>query len=174
MMNEAKNPGHERWLKTLTEARENCREKLATGMVEVEDPTRAVWPSVARRSMGDEQLAAMHAHVAVIDYADLLEPCRDQAPNMWDEELDAVDIGSAYEAIEVSLEVLDQWESQTIQIQRESQDELYGSQTVTKSRRLLLPIESGRQCYRQMNRIVQRIGLGVNTGEIDGESAEPF
>jgi len=106
------------WLSTLNEARVNCREKVATAMVSVPNPDKALWPVRSRRQMTEAHEAAMQAHVSVIDYADQLTPYQDERgvdEEMWQETLATPTV--AGDELEISLANLQEWEFEFYRIE---------------------------------------------------------
>ncbi len=150
------------WLSTLNEARVNCREKVATAMVSVPNPDKALWPVRSRRQMTEAHEAAMQAHVSVIDYADQLTPYQDERgvdEEMWQETLATASV--AGDELEISLSNLQEWEFEFYQNRVERDDELYGETEDVEQYRVLIPVSGMRACYRQLNQLTKELGFAA-------------
>lgn len=151
------------WLSVLNEARSNCRQKVATGMVSVEDPDKVLWRVKSRKSMTEAHEAAMEAHVAVIDYHDQLKPYKDENgldDELWTETLDTVVLTEDAQ-LKISLDSLESWEFRFYENRIEKEDELLGETSDIVKYRVLLPVTGMRACYRQLNQITKDLGFAA-------------
>lgn len=154
---------HQSWLTTLSEARKNCRLQIGEAAQQVDDPYRALWPpQVSRRNEAHRKLKM--AHISTIDYADQVRPYAlavdedDREHELWHERIGVVDLPTGQH--EVSLATLpEKWESAFESVTESEEDELRGETTTMRRFRLLLPVQTARECYRQLNEIVVELGF---------------
>lgn len=160
---DAQSQAGQNWLSTLHQARINCRERVATAMVEVPHPDRVRWPVRSGSQMGPAHKAAVQAHVSVIDYVDQIQPYETEHgldEELWKEVVDTVELGD--ETMPISLANLNEWEFRFFTDRVVERTELEGETSRTEKYRVLLPTSGMRACYKQANRIVRELGFAAD------------
>ena len=177
MAEDERDSAKQQWVKSLSEARNNCREKIGQAVLHVSDPTRCKWPMLPSAAMSREQRMASQAHMAVLDYHDHLRPAiehtthlSDGIDDLWSEELLESPI-DGFPAI--SLSTLPKWEAGVVEETVTANHELYGKQKEKEQQTILLPVIGMRRSYSRMNDLLQRLNLAIDAGGLPrGEIAD--
>lgn len=130
------------------------------------DPTRALWPTDPSRGVWETYQRALGAHTAIIQFRDDIYAYRKKTgafdvEELWQKEV--VELQPVDEEYEISLADLDNWASQYTTVTKTSVSSVRGEETVEKQFRILLPIAACRQLYRQLQDVLQELGMTAPT-----------
>lgn len=152
---------HNSWVQSLGEARNRCRQALLQSSVDVSNPYRALWPAVPRGRMNTEHQTVAQAHAAVLDYAEHVEPFQNRCSRLWTEEIVKPHEFPDGETLDVALAEIEDWADRRYVIETENKHELTGRSKDSEYRRVHLPTKYSRECYRQLNKCLEKLNLAA-------------
>jgi hypothetical protein len=154
--------GHANWLQSMSQARNNCRQALIQASVDVSDPTRALWPAVGRDNMTREHRTVAQAHAALLDYVEHIEPYSARCAGLWTAEIVPEHAFPDGDTLPVVLSELEEWADMRYEDASQQHGELNPRQTATEIKRVHLPTAYARAAFRQANKCLERLKLGVD------------
>jgi len=156
-----KRQGHNSWMTSLSDSRQNCRKAVSRSELRAPDPTQAVWPQVDPRSASRPHKSVAMLHASVLDYVEHVSPYSDSCFKLWSEQLDTHTLPDG-EELDVSLASIDDWKSQLYEVENRTVHELTGVQTETEVKRVYIPPKYGRMLFEQLDRCIEQLGLAAH------------
>ena len=163
-----KRQGHANWLQSLSEARNQTRNALMQASVDVSDPERVLWPTVPREAMTREHEAVARLQATLLDYVEHLEPYAPRCGQLWVEDIVPPYEFDSGETLPVVLSEIERWADKRVAVEERTPSQLNPRARSTEEKRVHLPARYARETFRQANKCIERLQLGV---EIENRTA---
>lgn len=143
-----------------------AREQILQAEASEVDPGRALWPVTPSRAEHLRYQRALGAHTATIQFRDDVYAYRAKGgpfdvEELWNAEIGTVQVNG--QRVTISLDSLNDWANKRTAVEHETLDPVQGKVSQQKRYRVLLPITTCRDVYRQMQDVLQELGMTAPT-----------